>query len=211
MNIDFASLSFYFFSATLIFMSLYVVFSSNTLYSVLALIGAFVSASVLFLLVNAEFIALTLVIVYVGAVAVFFLFVVMMLLPDEKQILNQIKFYIIPLIGGSLVMVGIYLYVKNWTSSLEALSLVSIPLSSLKNMFNIKSIGNVLYTYYFLPFQMLGLVLLIAMIGTILLTLKERTITKTQKIKDQINRFRKESLTLHDIPLYSGVKNDDEY
>ncbi len=203
--INIAPILFYVFSGVLLSASLMVVTARNTVHGVLFLIVAFFNADALFLLAHAEFIAMILVVVYVGAVAVLFLFVVMMLNLEGGEMHRGIKGYTFMgvLIGGVL-LVELLLMGLSWYTAPEAFDLTTAPTSGLK-ITNTQALGNLLYTHYALGFQGAGLILLIAMIGAIVLTLRHREGVRKQNIRDQQERQVRESLRLIDIPSGSGV------
>jgi NADH-quinone oxidoreductase subunit J len=199
-----AALAFYAFAAVLIASAAMVVTARNPVHAVLFLILAFFNAAGLFLLAGAEFLALILVIVYVGAVAVLFLFVVMMLDVNFAEMRAGFVRYL-P-IGGAigvvlvaeLIMVGVA-----WTVSPEAPRLLAAPMP--EGVTNTEAIGRVLYTDYIYLFQAAGLVLLVAMIGAIVLTLRERPGTKRQDIARQIDRSRRETLAVVSVKTGAGM------
>ena len=184
-----------------------VVRGPNTVYGVFFLILAFFNAAGLLVMLHAEFLAFILLIVYVGAVAVLFLFVVMMLDGERKshQPLARRSSFASRYIFAVAVLVFVFsieigLMVVTWRSSPEALSASLAPPSTLSNT---QALGQVLYTHYLLPFQGVGLILLIAMVGTIVLTLRHRNGVRRQQVAQQLERDPRESLRLIDIP-YSG-------
>jgi len=196
-------LFFYLFSFLLITSAIGVIGSNNPVYSVLWLIFAFCNASGLFLLLGAEFLAFTLVIVYVGAVAVLFLFVVMMLDIDIASIKSSfarnwpitlffLTFFMIDLVA--MILLGIKI---NGVKSLVDLD---------NNLGSIFNIGADLYTKYMLPFQLSGIVLLVAMIGCIALTLRHMTFVKRQDPAVQIARNKANSMDLLKVKNKTGVK-----
>ncbi|MDI9638700.1 NADH-quinone oxidoreductase subunit J [Geitlerinema splendidum] len=200
-----AALLFYIFSGVLLTAALMVVTSRNTVHGVLFLIVAFFNAAGLFVLAGAEFLAMILVVVYVGAVAVLFLFVVMMLNTDLGEVRQNIRSY--SLIGafiGGVLLAELLLMGIGWHTSPEAFDLTTAPMVGF-NVSNTQALGNLLYTHYTLAFQGAGLVLLVAMIGAIVLTLRHREGVRRQKVGDQQARQAKESLRLVDIPSGSGV------
>jgi NADH-quinone oxidoreductase subunit J len=203
--IEITTLLFYVFSAILLTAATLVVTTRNTVHSVLFLIVAFFNAAGLFVLAHAEFLAMILVIVYVGAVAVLFLFVVMMLNVELGQRRESIKSYTLigGLVGGVLA-IELILMMFNWRSSPNAVDLTTAPLTLYKGMSNTQALGNLLYTHYALAFQGAGIILLIAMIGAIALTLRHREGVRKQKVGDQLARQAKDSLQLVDIPSGSG-------
>jgi len=204
--INIASILFYIFSTILLISGALVVTSRNTVHGVLFLILAFFNASGLFILAHAEFLAMMLIIVYVGAVAVLFLFVVMMLNVEVGEVKGVAKRY--SLIGGligGILAVELILMMMSWTPAPEALQLTTVPYSLDNKMTNTQALGNLLYTHYALVFQAAGLILLIAMVGAVVLTLRHRGGVKKQKIKTQVERQAKDSLQLLDIPSGTGI------
>mgnify|MGYP001498490934 CR=1 FL=1 len=203
---------FYFFSFLIVCSSFLVVFSNNPVHSVLFLIFTFFNSAIIFLLMNAEFLAMTLVIVYVGAIAVLFLFVVMMLnvskqknewLGGEKNS-NHIP---IGLLISGVIFFELIIVVGGWKYKPELLktfSSIGIDLDST----NTHEIGKVLYTDYIHLFQLSGMVLLVAMIGAIVLTFRKREGIKRQSYFKQISRERTEGVELADPKNNEGVKID---
>lgn len=188
------------FSAVLVLSALLVIFARNPVHSVLFLILCFFNAGALFLMAGAEFLGLIMVVVYVGAVAVLFLFVVMMLDIDIVSLREGIQRYApIGLLVGAALLVELILAFGN--SGRLALS-ASAPAAAGNN---IAALGDVLYTTYFLPFQISGIVLLVAMIGAISLTFSGRTAFRRQQVSRQLARDPKETLALLDVPLHAGV------
>lgn len=195
---------FYLFSFVLIASALMVVSARNMVYSVMFLVLAFLNAAGLFVLLNAEFLAMLLVVVYVGAIAVLFLFVVMMLNIDVKKISKEFNRHIPLLILVSIILLTeILLTVK--ASSIKTYDTTSLYLIP-KNIHNINAIGNVLYTNFILPFQLSGAILFVAMIGAIVLTLKDETrFIRKQKICDQTFRTKENSLTIVKVKSGEGI------
>ena len=174
---------FYLFSIVLIASSLMVIASKNPVHSVLFLILAFVNAAGLFLLLEAEFLAMILVVVYVGAVAVLFLFVVMMLDVDFAELRQGfLKHLTVGALVGIVVVVELGFVVGSATLGPGTLVQGSSPAPALPNTV---ALGNIIYTQYFVLFQAAGLVLLTAMIGAIVLTLRHRPAIKRQSIPEQ--------------------------
>lgn len=194
---------FYLFSSVLLGSALVVVAARNTVYGVLFLILAFLNASGLFVLAHAEFLAMILVIVYVGAVAVLFLFVVMMLNVGQGsyRLLSRRTLFMGLIVGGILCGELIFAFLT-WTTSTEAFTLTFAPQNGIGNT---QALGNLLYTHYALIFQAVGLVLLIAMVGAIVLTLREREDTRKQSVKSQLERQAKESVELIDLAPKENV------
>ena len=204
------SLFFYFFSTIAVFSAIMVTISKNTVYSVFFLILVFVSISILFIMIGAEFLGMIMLIVYVGAVGVLFLFVVMMLNVTEKtNINNSRKGFINNISIGSIVGIIIFLellvVIGGWQYKGTFVSLSTVNLS----MSNTHALGNVLYTDYIHLFQISGMILLIAMIGAITLTFSKRENIKRQNYFDQIKRERNESVSLIKVKSGEGVKIDD--
>lgn len=201
------NLLFYAFAITTVLAAAGVILSKNPVYSVFFLIFAFFNCSGLFVLLGAEYIAMTLVIVYVGAVAVLFLFVVMMLdINIAKMREGFVKRLPLALGFAGLLLVQIisiiYAAMQNGTMMTQgARSITPDP----EVVTNTHAIGQVLYTDYFYPFQMSGLILLIAMIGAITLTLRQRPGVRKQKISQQVARKREDSVALMDVPSGKGV------
>ena len=176
-------LFFYLFSIVLIASSLMVIASKNPVHSVLFLILAFVNAAGLFLLLEAEFLAMILVVVYVGAVAVLFLFVVMMLDVDFAELRQGfLKYLTVGALVGLIVVVELGFVVGSYTIGQGAIEQAGVQAPALSNTV---SLGNVIYTQYLVLFQAAGLVLLTAMIGAIVLTLRHRPSIKRQSIPEQ--------------------------
>lgn len=197
---------FYLFSSILIVCTIAVVCVRNTLYSVLFLIMAFFNTGGLFLLVGAEFLAMILVIVYVGAVAVLFLFVVMML--DASETLNQkLNRYRWGATSAACVFAfELSMVASQWTHGSKAVDRIAFPLP--KYLVNTEALGELLYTHYFYIFQISGLILLTAMIGAIVLTLPNTSprYLRKQKVKDQLDRHKKDTLILKHVDFRQGVK-----
>ncbi|MBA3813985.1 MAG: NADH-quinone oxidoreductase subunit J [Alphaproteobacteria bacterium] len=204
MNIT--AILFYIFSGTLLSAAALVITSRNAVHGALFLIVAFFNAAGLFVLAQAEFLAMMLIVVYVGAVAVLFLFVVMMLNLEMRQ--GQKVTHRYSLIGGvvgGVLMTELLLMLVSWRTSSSAFDLTVAHISLYKDMTNTQALGNLLYTHYALIFQCAGLILLISMIGAIVLSLRHREGVRRQKIGDQIERQMKDSVQLMDIPSGSGI------
>jgi NADH-quinone oxidoreductase subunit J len=200
------AIMFYLFAAVAIASGAMVVSARNPVHSVLFLILAFFNAAGLFLLMGAEFLAMILVIVYVGAVAVLFLFVVMMLDIDFAQLRTGMVRYL-P-IGG---LVGIILFVElvfmfgTWAIAPGVAGLAAAPVAAGSGLTNTRALGDLLYTRYIFAFQLSGMVLLVAMIGAIVLTLRRRVGTRHQVIADQLARVRSETVEVVKVPIGSGA------
>ena len=194
------ALFFYMFSAVMLGAGLMVVVSRNPVFSVLFLILAFFNAAGLFVLIGAEFIAMLLVVVYVGAVAVLFLFVVMMLDINFAEMRAGFQKYL-PLglvVGGILVF---ELVAAIYGDAFKGASLPAMPEIS-----NTRALGNVLYTKYMYLFQVAGLILLVAMIGAISLTMRKRPGVRRQVISEQNARSRAESVEVVEVPVGAAAR-----
>ena len=193
---------FYLFSIVLIASSFMVISSKNPVHSVLFLILAFVNAAGLFLLLGAEFLAMILVVVYVGAVAVLFLFVVMMLDVDFAELRQGfLKHLTVGALVGVIVLVELGFVVGSWTIGQGSMQQTASPAPALSNTV---ALGNIIYTQYLLLFQAAGLVLLTAMIGAIVLTLRHRPLVKRQSIPEQNARSAAAVQTVN-VPSRQGV------
>ena len=197
-------LTFYIFSFVMLLSSLMVISTKNPVHSVLFLILAFLNAAGIFVILHAEFLAMILIIVYVGAVAVLFLFVVMML--DIKTTIeksNILQYLPIGLFIGFVFIAELVIVLINTKLELSNMQILSNPLNKFAELSNTKAIGSVLYTDYILHFQLAGVILLIAMIGSIVLTLRERTGVKRQSVVEQLSRSSK--IDLVDVESNKGV------
>ena len=188
------ALFFYLFAGVMLTSGLMVVVSRNPVYSVLFLILAFFNAAGMFVLIGAEFLAMLLVVVYVGAVAVLFLFVVMMLDINFAEMRSGFQKYL-PL---GLVIGGILVFELVTVMYGDAFSNTSLPIAS--DIANTTQLGGVLYTKYAFLFQIAGLILLVAMIGAISLTARKRVGVRRQSIADQINRRPEDVMEIVTIP-----------
>jgi NADH-quinone oxidoreductase subunit J len=199
-----AALAFYLFAAILIASAVMVVTARNPVHSVLFLILAFFNASALFLIAGAEFLAMILVIVYVGAVAVLFLFVVMMLDIDFARLREGFQRYApIGAVVGGILFLELLLVLGTWSfaDQAEELRLAPNPGAAVTNA---EALGRILYTDYVYLFQAAGMVLLVAMIGAIVLTHRTRPETRRQDIGAQIARAG--SVNLRRVPVGRGLK-----
>ena len=204
------SIFFYFFSIIAIFSSLMVITSRSTVNSVFFLILDFISVGCLFIMVGAEFLGMIILIVYVGAVAVLFLFVVMMLnVAEQKQswFIGKKSTHIPSgLIVSVLILLELLVVVGGWKYKDNFMSSSTLPLS---NVSNTHQIGLVMYTDYILYFQLAGLILLLSMIGAIILTFRKRSGVKTQSYINQITREPSSSIEIKEVEFNKGVKIDD--
>ena len=206
------SLFFYFFSTIAVFASIMVTVSRNTVYSVFFLILVFISISILFIMIGAEFLGMIMLIVYVGAVAVLFLFVVMMLNITEqltkrfsrKGLINNIS---VGSIIGVIIFLELLVVVGGWKykGTFVPLSATNLNL----DISNTHALGNILYTDYIHLFQISGMILLVAMIGAITLTFSKRENIKRQSYFDQIQREKDSAVSLVEVESGKGVKLDD--
>jgi NADH-quinone oxidoreductase subunit J len=202
---DLQAIAFWLLSAVMLVSALGVVSARNPVHSVLFLITSFFSAAGLFVLLGAEFLAMLLVIVYVGAVAVLFLFVVMMLDVDFAALREGFARYL-PLGGLVAGVLAIEMVVVAMiVAGKGAASKNTGPAAALSGVTNAETIGRVLYTDYVYYFQAAGLVLLVAMIGAIVLTLKHRPNIRRQVIADQVARTPAKGLKLVDIKSGEGI------
>ncbi len=197
---------FYAFAAVLVASALAVITARNPVHAVFFLILAFFNAAGLFVLLGAEYLAMTLVIVYVGAVAVLFLFVVMMLnINFEKFRAGFIHYLPIAIIVAGILFleIGSLLYLSSLNPHTLAEAAVTIPDAA--KVTNAEAIGQVLYTRYLILFQLSGVILLVAMIGAIVLTLRHRDGVKRQKIGKQLARRRRDSVEVVQVKSGEGA------
>jgi NADH-quinone oxidoreductase subunit J len=198
-----AALSFYVFAAILLISAGMVVSARNPVHSVLFLILAFFNAAALFLLAGAEFLAMVLVIVYVGAVAVLFLFVVMMLDINFTELRSGYQRYLpVGLAVGAVLLAELVLVLGGWKVLPGSAALRFAPATA--DVPNTAQLGRLLYTDYVLLFQAAGLVLLVAMIGAIVLTLRDRNLSRRQVIANQVGRMPADTLELVDVARGAG-------
>jgi NADH-quinone oxidoreductase subunit J len=197
---------FYLFSTVMIAAAVMVIASRNPVHSVLFLILAFVNAAGLFVMMGAEFLAMILVIVYVGAVAVLFLFVVMMLDVDFAE-LRQGLLQNLPIGGliGIVFLIELFAVISTYVVDPGPMRSPAVPAPAATAMTNTEAIGQVLYTRYFYFFQTAGLILLVAMIGAIVLTLRERVGIKRQNIASQNARTQATAVEVRKVPFRQGL------
>ncbi len=197
---------FYLFAGVMIASAFMVIAARNPVYSVLFLILAFVNAAGLFLLMGAEFLAMILVIVYVGAVAVLFLFVVMMLDVDFAELRQGFLQYLpVGTVIGVIFLIELVLVLNAWVVDSAVLRTPMAAIPPAGQLTNTEAIGRVLYTQYFYFFQAAGLVLLVAMIGAIVLTLRERVGVKRQDISRQVARTQNTAVEVRKVPFRQGI------
>ena len=206
------SLFFYFFSIITVFSAIMVIISKNTIYSVFFLILVFVSVSILFIMIGAEFLGMIMLIVYVGAVAVLFLFVVMMLniveqvtkRSSRKGFINYIS---VGSIVGAIIFLELLVVIGGWKYKGTFIPLSDININV--DLSNTHALGNILYTDYIHLFQIAGMILLVAMVGAITLTFSKRENIKRQNYFEQIQREKTSAVSLVDVKSGKGVKLDD--
>ena len=201
---------FYFFSIITVGSALMVIVSKNTVHAVFFLILDFISVGCLFIMIGAEFLGMIMLIVYVGAVAVLFLFVVMMLnVAEQKQSwFRGIKSTHIPvgLIVSIIILSEVLVVIGGWKYKANFISTDAIVIDS--NFSNTHQLGSVLYTDYIYLFQIAGIILLLSMIGAIVLTYRKRDGVKTQSYINQISRESKTSVEVVEVDFNTGVKID---
>ena len=202
------ALVFYLFSFITIASSLAVISAKNTIHAVFFLILDFVSVSCLFIMLGAEYLGMLTLIVYVGAVAVLFLFVVMMLNVNLGDLKSGFLSYL-PFGGfiGVILLIEIVMMIGTWKYKDAFIKTSQINISN--DLSNTEAIGNVLYTEYLHYFQISGLILLVAMIGAILLTFRRKDNLKRQDITIQVSRERSDSVLLEEVETFKGVKIND--
>lgn len=198
-----AAFIFYVFAVSTLLGGLMTVISRNPVHSVLWLILSFLSSAGLFVLLGAEFVAMLLVIVYVGAVAVLFLFVVMMLDVDFAELKAEMARYMpLALLIGLIIIMQLTLAFGVWEVDAGAVGRIAAPIGTAENT---RAIGLLLYDRYFLMFQLAGLILLVAMIGAIVLTLRHRQDVKRQDALSQMFRDPAKTLELRDMKPGQGM------
>jgi NADH-quinone oxidoreductase subunit J len=200
------ALFFYLFASVCIASAVMVVASKNPVHSVLFLILAFVNASGLFMLMGAEFLAMILVVVYVGAVAVLFLFVVMMLDVDFAELRQGASQYLpIGALVGIVFLAELLLVVGAWTIAPAISESIASPIPPFYSVTNTEALGHVLYTRYVYFFQAAGVILLVAMIGAIVLTLRHKPSVKRQNISEQVARTREDAIEVVKVRPGQGL------
>jgi NADH-quinone oxidoreductase subunit J len=199
-----AALFFYLFASVAVASAVMVISSRNPVHSVLFLILCFFNAAGLFILLGAEFLAMILVVVYVGAVAVLFLFVVMMLDVDFVELRQGMLNYLpVGATIGLIVLVELALVVGTWVISSDALTAAASP--SAGNVTNTEALGQILYTKYVYFFEAAGLVLLVAMIGAIVLTLRHKQGIKRQDVSVQVARGPATAIEIRKVEPGQGI------
>ena len=200
------ALFFYLFAGICVASAVMVIVSRNPVHSVLYLILAFVNASGLFILMGAEFLGMMLIVVYVGAVAVLFLFVIMMLDVDFVELREGFMQYLpIGLVIGGIFVFELLLVVGGWVIGPGVPKAIKQPIPPLETMTNTEALGRVLYTDYVYFFQAAGLVLLVAMVGAIVLTLRHRVPVKRQDMAAQVRRTKAEAMEVVKVRPGQGL------
>ena len=200
------ALFFYLFAGICVASAVMVIVSRNPVHSVLFLILAFVNASGLFVLMGAEFLAMILVVVYVGAVAVLFLFVVMMLDVDFAELRQGFLSYLpVGIVIGIVFLVELLVVVAVWAIGTHVPDAITAPIPPLESVSNTEALGRVLYTRYIYYFQAAGLILLVAMIGAIVLTLHHKPGVRRQNAADQIARTPRTAIELKQVRPGQGI------
>ena len=200
------ALAFYLFAALAVASGVMVISARNPVHSVLFLILAFFNSAGLFVLIGAEFLAMILVVVYVGAVAVLFLFVVMMLDINFAELREGFLQYLpIGALIGLILAAELILIFGTWVVAPDAGQTLTAPILPPDQLTNTHALGQIIYTEYIYLFQASGLILLIAMIGAIVLTLRHRPGVRRQKIADQVSRRREDVVEVRDVTTGSGA------
>jgi NADH-quinone oxidoreductase subunit J len=201
-----ADFAFYAFAIVVVLAGLLVVTARNPVHSVLWLILAFLSSAGLFVLLGAEFLAMLLMIVYIGAVAVLFLFVVMMLDIDFAELKGEMaRYFPLASLVGLVILMQLALLYGAWTQADGAAALRLAPTPDMAQVDNTRALGMILFDQYFLVFQLAGLILLVAMIGAIVLTLRHRTDVKRQNVLHQMWRDPAKAMELKDVKPGQGL------
>ena len=202
----FPALFFYLFAGVCIAAAVMVVAARNPVHSVLFLILAFVNAAALFILLGAEFLAMILIIVYVGAVLVLFLFVVMMLDVDFVELRQGFLQYLpIGAFIGGILLIELVVVLVGWTTGASVAQAIAAPMPPNASVVNVQALGHVLYTRYVYFFQAAGVVLLVAMIGAIVLTLRHKPYVKRQNIAEQVVRSKATSIEIVKVRPGQGL------
>ena len=201
-----ADFAFYLFAITVVTGGMMTVISKNPVHSVLWLILTFISSAGLFVLLGAEFVAMLLVIVYVGAVAVLFMFVTMMLDIDFSELRGEMAKYLpVGLLIGVVILMQLSIALGAWQFSDDALALRGAVTPDMAEVHNTAALGRLIYGEYILLFQLAGLILLVAMIGAIVLTMRHRTGIKRQSVMAQMHRDPAKAMELIDVKPGQGL------
>jgi len=202
----FPALFFYLFAGVCIAAAVMVIAARNPVHSVLFLILTFVNAAALFILMGAEFLAMILIIVYVGAVLVLFLFVVMMLDVDYVELRQGFLQYLpIGAFIGGIFLIELVLVLVGWTSGPGVQQTIAAPIPPVASALNAEALGHVLYTRYVYFFQAAGVLLLVAMIGAIVLTLRHKPYVKRQNIGEQVARTKATAIEIIKVRPGQGL------
>jgi NADH-quinone oxidoreductase subunit J len=204
------AIAFYVFAAIAVAAAVMVVSSRNPVHSVLFLILTFVSSACLFVLLGAEFVAMILIVVYVGAVAVLFLFVVMMLDINFAELKRGLLHYVPIGLAVGLVVLGELLAVTGgWITAPETVAVAAAPTPDIAQLSNTKALGLLIYTKYVYLFQAAGMILLVAMIGAIVLTLRHRDGVRRQNSSRQFGRTREASIAVVKVKSGQGLPSGE--
>ena len=201
-----SAIFFYMFAGIMLASAFMVISARNPVHSVLFLILAFVNAAGLFVMTGAEFLGLLLIVVYVGAVAVLFLFVVMMLDVDFAELREGFLQYLpIGALVGIIVLVELLMVVGSWVTAPIAEGSTSAPIPDASEVRNIEALGNILYTEHIFFFQIAGLILLVAMVGAIVLTLRHKVSVRRQNISEQVARDPNTAIQVRKVQSGKGI------
>ncbi|MCC5969823.1 MAG: NADH-quinone oxidoreductase subunit J [Pararhodobacter sp.] len=201
-----ADFAFYLFAFVVVTSGLLVVVARNPVHSVLWLILAFLSSAGLFVMLGAEFLAMLLIIVYVGAVAVLFLFVVMMLDIDFAALKAEMaRYFPLASLVGLVILMQLALLYGSWVQAEGAMGLRQAVTPDMAQVENTRALGLILYDQYFILFQLSGLILLVAMIGAIVLTMRHRVNVKRQDVLQQMWRDPAKAMELKDVKPGQGL------
>ncbi|MDH3582327.1 MAG: NADH-quinone oxidoreductase subunit J [Hyphomicrobiales bacterium] len=200
------ALFFYLFASITVAAAFMVIASRNPVHAVLFLILAFVNSAGLFILLGAEFIAMILIVVYVGAVAVLFLFVVMMLDVDFAELrAGFLRYLPVGVLIGAVLFFELALVVGSWVISPDIAARATAPAPMFDQVTNTEALGRILYTKYVYFFEAAGMILLIAMIGAIVLTLHHKEGVKRQSIPEQVGRRREDAIEIKQVETGKGL------
>lgn len=202
----FQALAFYLFALVAVGSAVMVISSRNPVHSVLFLILAFFNAAALFILMGAEFLGMILVVVYVGAVAVMFLFVVMMLDINFTELRQGfLKYLPIGAVVGIVLLAELLIVLGGWTLAPDAAASIRSPMPGMEETTNTRALGQLIYTHYLFAFQGAGVILLIAMVGAIVLTLRRRSGVRRQDIGAQVRRRPADTIEVRKVPSGRGI------
>jgi NADH-quinone oxidoreductase subunit J len=202
----FQALAFYLFALVAVGSAVMVISSRNPVHSVLFLILAFFNAAALFILMGAEFLGMILVVVYVGAVAVMFLFVVMMLDINFTELRQGfLKYLPIGAVVGIVLLAELLIVLGGWTLAPDAAASVRSPMPGMEEVTNTRALGQLIYTHYLFAFQGAGVILLISMVGAIVLTLRRRGGVRRQDIGAQVRRRPADTIEVRKVPSGRGI------